>query len=261
MNAGAASKRLGVAGIPTSAESARVRRDLAIALGCRRRGPYRAYLHRGGAGTGARGRHDGLAVTCEATPHHFTLDDRAVLEFGVDAQMAPPLRAARDRAAIRAGMADGTIDMIATDHAPHDPVSKRMDRLGPLFHAGKPADACRRPTPACGAGSQRYCRSGDGARTRARAGSQGVITAARMVEMMSVNPARLLRLDGRHARSGRARRYHADRSESRMDGRSREFYSKSRNMPFAGMKLKGKALVTIVAGEIVHDARSGTEPR
>ncbi len=75
----------------------------------------------------------GAQLTCEATPHHFMLDDRAVLRWGPNAKMAPPLRSIHDVEAIVAAIADGTIDMIATDHAPHDPRSKRMDRLAGLF--------------------------------------------------------------------------------------------------------------------------------
>lgn len=262
MNAGAAAERLGVAGIPARAESARVERDLALA---RTAG---AAVHIAHISTAAAldlmraARREGVAVTCEATPHHFTLDDRAVLEFGVDAKMAPPLRSTADRDALRAALADGTIDMIASDHAPHDPASKKLDRLGPLFHRGR---AAQRLAP-------------DDAHLMAAAANgivgletslglalapvhQGVITAPRMVELMATNPARLLRL----APAGTlATRAPADvtvvdpHREWIVDPAG--FRSRSHNMPYAGMKLKGKAMLTIVDGAIVHDAR-GAERR
>ena len=202
-------------------------------------------------------RRDGVAVTCEAAPHHFTLDDRAVLEFGVDAKMSPPLRAARDRDALRAGLADGTIDMIATDHAPHDPASKKIDRLGPLFHPGR---AAARLSP-------------EDAHTMASAANgivgletalglalalvhQGIITAVRLVELMATNPARLLRLPlaGSLASGAPADVTVVDPNYLwTVDPAT--FRSRSHNMPYTGMKLKGLAMLTIVAGDIVYDAR------
>jgi len=257
MNAGAVADRLGLPGIPASAESARVRRDLALARGAG------AAVHIAHISTAEalqlvrEARRDGVVVTCEATPHHFTLDDRAVLEFGADAKMSPPLRARRDRDAIRAGLADGTIDMIATDHAPHDPASKKMDRLGALFHAGREADRL----------------SAEDARILATAANgivgletalglalalvhQGIITTARMVELMAINPARLLRLPlaGSLATGAPADVTVVDPDHEWTVDPAR-FRSRSHNMPYAGMKLKGKAMLTIVAGEIVHDAR------
>ena len=82
-------------------------------------------------------RSDGANVTCEAAPHHFTLDERAVLRWGPNAKMRRRCAGAHDVEALRAGLADGTIDMIATDHAPHDPASKRIERLAGCFSAGR----------------------------------------------------------------------------------------------------------------------------
>ncbi len=139
MNAGEASRRLGVAGIPADAENKRVRRDLALAIGSE------APVHIAHVSTAEAlrlvraARKNGANITCEVTPHHFTLDDTAVLEFGPNARMAPPLRGRDDVEALRQAIADGTIDMIATDHAPHDPASKRMDLFGPRFGRGHAA--------------------------------------------------------------------------------------------------------------------------
>jgi len=262
INAGAVAERLGLAGIPPSAESARVRRDLALARDAGA-AVHIAHISTVEAVELVRAARDGgLAVTCEAAPHHFTLDDRAVLEFGVDAKMSPPLRAAHDRDALRAGLADGTIDMIATDHAPHDPASKKFDRLGPLFHPGRVAERL----------------SPEDARTMATAANgivgletalglalalvhQGVITPARLVELMAVNPARLLRLPlaGTLATGAPADVTVID-PDRQWTVDPATFRSRSHNMPYTGMKLKGLAILTIVAGEIVHDAR-GARPR
>lgn len=263
MNAGAASKRLGVAGIPMSAETTRVRRDLAIALGSE--APVHvAHVSTAGALDFVRAaKNNGANVTCEVTPHHFTLDDSAVLQWGPDARMAPPLRGRDDVDALRAAMADDTIDMIASDHAPHDPVSKRIDRLGPLFGAGKPPPRLSRADAEALAQAANGIVGLETALGLALAlVHNGSISVARMVEMMSVNPARLLRLDdvGTLAVGARADITLIDPNHEWVVDPGK-FYSKSRNTPFAGMKLKGKALVTIVAGEIIHDARSGTEPR
>jgi dihydroorotase len=259
MNAGEASKRLGVAGIPAAAEIVRVRRDLALAIGSE------APVHIAHVSAAesieliTAARKTGANITCEVAPHHFTLDDSAVLEWGPDARMAPPLRSRRDVEAMLAAMAEGAIDMIATDHAPHDPASKLIERFGAIF-------SHRRPAPRL---------SEDDARALARAANgivgletaiglamalvhRGIIAPSRMAEMMSANPARLLRLDdaGTLAMGARADITLID-PECEWTVEPARFESKSRNTPFAGMKLRGKAVMTMVAGEIVFDRRSG----
>jgi len=261
MNAGDASKRLGVAGIPAGAESIRVRRDLAIAIGAQ------AQVHVAHVSTAealqlvrAAKRRD-AAVTCEVTPHHFTLDDSAVLEWGPNARMAPPLRSRDDVQALREAIADGTIDMIATDHAPHDPASKRMDRLSRLFGQGHPAARLSFEDADALAHSANGVIGLETALGLAlRLVHEGVIGAVRMVEMMSAAPARLLRLEdaGTLVAGTRADVTLIDPDcEWTVD--PERFLSKSRNTPFAGMKLRGKALVTIVAGQIVYDGRGAVK--
>ena len=259
MNAGEASKRLGVAGIPATAETMRVRRDLALAIGSE----APAHIAHVSAAESIElvraARKNGANITCEVTPHHFTLDDSAVLEWGPDARMAPPLRARRDVEAMLAAMTDGAIDMIATDHAPHDPVSKRMERLGAIFGHGRAAARL----------------SEEDAHVLARAANgivgletavgltmalvhRGIIGPSRMAEMMSANPARLLRLGdaGTLAMGARADITLIDPNLEWTVEPAR-FESRSRNTPFAGMKLRGKAVMTMVAGEIVYDRRNG----
>ena len=257
MNAGEASTHLGVAGIPATAETIRVRRDLALAIGSE------APVHIAHVSTAEAmqliraAKKRGANVTSEVTPHHFTLDDNAVLSWGPNARMAPPLRNRADVEALTAAMADGTIDMIATDHAPHDPASKRMDHLGRLFGPGKPVPRL----------------SADEAETFAHAANgvagletalglalslvhRGIISAARMVEMMAVNPARLLRLSEKGSLAAGAL---ADITiidpNCEWTVVPHMFRSKSHNTPFAGMRLKGRATATIVGGEVIFDRR------
>jgi len=256
MNAGEASKRLGVAGIPETAESLRVRRDLALAIGSG------APVHLAHVSTAQAlefiraAKQRGANISCEATPHHFTLDDSAVLEAGPNARMSPPLRSRAEVESLRAAIADGTVDMIATDHAPHDPVSKCAVQLGHLFGRG-------RPTPRL---------SADEAEILAHAANgivgletalglalslvhSGVISASRMVEMMALNPARLLRLSGGSLSVGLSADITIIDPDYEWTVDPRTFRSKSRNTPFAGMRLKGKAMTTIVGGEIVFERR------
>jgi dihydroorotase len=255
MNAGQASKRLGAAGIPAAAETARVRRDLALAIGAE------APVHIAHVSTAEAveliraAKKRGANVTCEVTPHHFTLDDSAVLVWGPNARMAPPLRTRADVKALVAAMADGTIDLIATDHAPHDPASKRMHQLGRLFGQGKPAPRL----------------SEDEAGILAQAANgvvgletalglvlslvhRGIISAARMVEMMATNPARLLRLSENGSLAPGA---HADITiidpNCEWTVEPDMFRSKSRNTPFAGIRLKGLAMATIAGGKVIFD--------
>jgi dihydroorotase len=258
VNAGEVSRRLGVAGVPAAAETERIRRDLALALGAE------APVHIAHVSTALSldliraARKRGAKITCEVTPHHFALDDRAVLRWGPDAKMAPPLRSADDVAAVVGAIADGTIDMIATDHAPHDPHSKRMERLAGLFS----------PDHDCG----RLPESEVEALTQAANGvvgletalglalelvHRGVFAASRMVEMMSLKSAQLLRIDGGTLEEGARADITLIDPNMEWTVDPAKFISKSRNSPFAGRRLKGRAILTIVAGEVVFDGRAG----
>ena len=253
-NAGEISKRLGVAGIPIASETRRMRRDLAIAVGSG------APVHIAHVSTAegldliraARARH--ANVTCEATPHHFMLDDRTFARLGPDAKMAPPLRSSRDVEAIRAGLADGTIDMIATDHAPHDATSKCRDRFVRHF------DGDREAAPLAPEDAEALADAANGVVGLETAVGlamdlvhHGIIDAARMVTLMSAAPARLLRLDRQGRLSPGA---YADitvidpNCEWKVD--PAKFLSLSRNTPFRGRSLRGRTMFTIVAGRVVY---------
>jgi dihydroorotase len=261
INAGEISKRLGVAGVPAKAETERIRRDLALAIGSG------APVHIAHVSTAlsldliraARSR--GAQVTCEATPHHFALDESAVLRWGPDAKMAPPLRAPQDVHALIAGIADGTVDMLATDHAPHDPASKQMEKLSGLFDPQRE--------------SGRLSESAADALTQAANGvvgletalglalelvHRGVIGPGRLIEMMSLGPARLLRLESGTLEEGAPADITLIDPNLEWTVDPAKFLSKSRNTPFAGRRLKGMAMMTIVGGEMIHDRRAEARP-
>jgi dihydroorotase len=256
LNAGAISEYLGVSGYPDSAESQRVRRDLALAIGSG------AAVHVCHVSTAASleliraARRHGAQVTCEVTPHHFTLDENAALLWGPNAKMNPPLRNHDDVEALRAAIRDGVIDMIATDHAPHDPKSKRMDELAAFFGPGRQAARLEHDA----AGIFAHAANGVvGLETSLGLAldlvHRSLIEPTRMVEMMSLNPARLLRLGAGTLAVGAAADVTVIDPNLEWTVAPEKFLSKSRNTPFAGMRLKGRAMLTIVAGEIVYDGR------
>jgi dihydroorotase len=255
MNAGEVSNSLGLAGIPPAAEEVRIRRDLALALGSEAPVHLAHVSTAKAVGLIRAAKKRGVKVTCEVTPHHFSLDDSAVLTCGTNARMAPPLRGRADVDALVEAMADGTIDMIASDHAPHDPASKCMTHLGRLFGSGK------RMQRLCAADAETFARAANGVVGLETALGlalslvhRGIISPTRMVEMMAVNPARLVRLnrEGCLALGAPADITIIDPNlEWTVD--PARFKSKSRNTPFSAVRLKGLSIMTIVGGEVVFD--------
>ncbi len=256
MNAGETAKCLGVAGIPVTAESSRVRRDLALAIGSQ------APVHVAHVSTAESvelvraAKKRGANITCEVTPHHFMLDDRAVLTWGPNARMAPPLRSPADVEAILEAMADGTIDMIATDHAPHDSRSKCLPELAPLF--GRNPGTCLSAQAAA-----KLARAANGVVGLETAVGlalslvqRRIISVVRMVEMMAANPARLLRLDAHGCLAvGAPADITVIDPALEWTVEPETFWSKSRNTPFTGMRLTGRPIVTIIGGQVVFDRR------
>jgi dihydroorotase len=232
MNEGEVSKRLGARGIPNSSEDECVARDLKAAEVTGGH-VHIAHLSTAGAVEMVRkAKRQGLRVTCEVTPHHFSLTDEAVAQHGTLAKMNPPLRSADDLRAVLAGIADGTVDVLATDHAPHAPELKSKS----LAEAPFGIIGFETALPLA----------------LTRLVHTGKISLAHMIVMLSSNPARLLRRPLGSLQAGgtaditvfdpvREWTYHA--AETR---------SKSRNTPFDGWKMKGAVTATIVAGKIVY---------
>src|SRR5690606_37060187 len=235
MNEGLVSARLGLVGIPNAAEDVMIARDLMLAELTGGRLHIQHVSTRRGVEMIRAAKERGVAVTAEATPHHFTLTDEAVDQYRTDAKMNPPLRSAADREAVRQGVADGTLDVIATDHAPHhyDEKEQAFDEA-PFGIVGLET--------AIGL-------------TVTQLVDSGVIELRRMVERMSCAPARAFRLPGGTLRVGAPADVTVFDPAEEWVVDPTKFLSKSRNTPFAGWKLRGRAVYTIVGGRIVWKGR------
>jgi len=229
MREGPASIRTGIRGMPAAAETIGVGRDIQMAelTGCRF---HVAHLSARASLEMVRvAKHKGLAVSCEVTPHHFTMIDEEV-GYDTHRKMNPPLGSREDRDALIEGLADGTVDAIATDHAPHEPATKEVEfdrapfgvtgfetALGlalELVHAKK-------------------------------------IGLARMVELFTTGPARVLGMQ-RKVAAGEPADLTVFSTEHRWTFRAAESASKSRNTPFDGREFRGGPMTTIVAGRVVY---------
>ena len=222
MNEGLTSTELGLAGMPAIAEDVMVARDITLAEYAG--GQYHvAHLSTAGAVALVRRAKDrGLAVTCEVTPHHFTLTDDAVRSYDTNTKMNPPLRTPGDVEAVREGLRDGTIDVIASDHAPHSYDEKEVEfQAAPFGIVGLET--------AVGLSITNLVRT-------------GVLTLYQLVEKLSVNPRRILHLpEIRLAEGERANLTILDPvAEWTVDPAA--FKSKSKNTPFGGVRLHGRPL-------------------
>lgn len=258
VNAGSAAKRLGLKGYPNAAEAKRVQRDLALAIATRAPVHIAHVSTRESLELVREARCRGAQVSCEVTPHHFALDEAATLRWGPNAKMNPPLRAPGDVEALRAAIADGTIDMIASDHAPHDPAAKHLEQLADFFCADR--DAAELPPQVAEIFAD--CANGIvGLETSLGLALElvhrSLIGAARLVEMMSLNPARLLRLERGTLATGSVADITVIDPNLDWTVEPDRFRSRSRNTPFMGMRLKGRAILTMVGGEIAYDGRPG----
>jgi dihydroorotase len=230
MREGIASTRLGLSGMPAAAESVCVARDVQIAelTGARL---HIAHLSAKASLEQVRfAKKQGLSVTCEVTPHHFTLTDEDVT-YDSRFKMNPPLAAREDREALLAGLADGTVDAIATDHAPHEPAIKDVEfDKAPFGILGFET--------AIGLALEQLVHTNR-------------IPLMRMVELFTTGPARVLGKD-RNLAPGAP----ADVTIFSLDRpwtyHVKESPSKSRNSPFDGRTFKGGPKATIVAGKVVH---------
>jgi dihydroorotase len=238
MNEGYYSTVLGLKGIPKTAEEVAVGTDLAVA-GLTGGKLHIAHLStRGGLDKIRQARRDGLQVTCEVTPHHLVLTDRAVADsdFDSNTKMNPPLRGEEDRLALVEGLKDGTIDAIASDHAPHHQDEKLVEfDEAPFGITGLETSVALV--------MDRFVRP-------------GVVTPARFVELMSRNPARILGIaKGTLAAGADADVTILDPDAERTVDVTR-LLSKSRNTPFNGWTLRGWPVATIVGGRLVHEHSS-----
>ena len=231
INEGEVSAKLGVKGIHNLTESLIVERDIRL---CQAFGGRYHVLHISTAEAieSVRiGKLEGVNVTCEASPHHLLLDDTEVLKQGTMAKMNPPLRAKKDVESLQRALFDGTVDVIATDHAPHDPASKEKPLQEATFGIV-------------------------GVETMLalvlKFYHEGKISLLDLFAKMTSNPAKIIGVDRGEIAVGKI----ADltlidlNKEWKID--ASKFESKSKNTPFDGTKVKGKAVLTMLAGEVVY---------
>jgi dihydroorotase len=236
MHEGPTSFRLGLRGISTAAEANIVERDVTLAQQIRESRLHIAHLSTSDALKAVRrGKRAKARVTCEVTPHHFTLLDEDVGEYNTNFKMNPPLRSATDREAILVALADGTVDAIATDHAPHATHEKEVEFERAAFGITGLETAV--------------------ALAITKLHREHKIPLARIVELFTAGPARVFDLRGR---GSLARGDHADvtifdpKKRWRFEaGKSR---SLSHNTPFDGWQLTGRVVATIVGGKMLHRA-------
>jgi dihydroorotase len=231
MNEGYWSTALGLRGIPRASEEIAVARNVRLAelTGARF---HVAHLSTAGALRSVReAKSRGLTVTCEVTPHHLLLTDERVGNYDTQAKMKPPLTTEEDRQALLAGLSDGAVDAIATDHAPHHQDEKDDDfDSAPFGIVGLETavsiclDRLVRP---------------------------GILSLPRMVALLSSGPARILRVEGGTLAPGSRADVTLLDLERRFRVEPQTFLSKGKNTPFAGWELIGRAVRTIVSGTTV----------
>lgn len=232
INHGIASAHLGIEGSPSIAEESMVARDCVLAL----RSGAKTVIQHISSGVSVdlvrNAKAMGADIHAEATPHHFTLTEDAVIRHGSMAKMNPPLRREEDRLAIIQGLKDGTIDLIATDHAPHSTEEKNKE---PLWNA--PSGITGLET-SLGLGITSLV-------------EKGHLTLMELLEKMTINPARLYQLPGGDISVGAPADFVIfDPKES---WEVKDFASKSTNTPFIGETLLGKIHYTICGGEIIYN--------
>ncbi len=230
INRGEVSEKLGIGGSPRVAEDSLVARDCMIALYTGACVNIQHISSKNAVAAVALAKKLGADVWAEVTPHHLTLDETAVLKFGSLAKMNPPLRTKEDREALIEALKDGTIDMIATDHAPHS----REEKEKPLVEAPSGIIGLETSLPLC----------------VTELVKKGHLSYVELFEKMCLNPARLYRLDtGYLAEGGPADLVIFDDQEEFEAG---PFVSKSSNSPFTGRKMFGKVKATICSGKAVY---------
>ena len=234
MNYGPTSFRLGVHGMPNSAETSIVERDIALARATKGH-VHVAHLSTSEALEAVRkAKKAKLRVTAEVTPHHFTLIDENVGEFNTHYKMNPPLRSTADRDALIEGILDGTIDVIATDHAPHAFHEKQVE----FERAAFGITGLETALPLALTVLHHHFK----------------LTLWRIIELHVVEPCQDFRPERtRHPGERRARRRDHLRPKEEVDLRRLAIVSKSKNTPFDGWNFTGRAVATIVGGKMIHE--------
>lgn len=232
INRGRASEHFGIGGSPREAEISLVERDLQLAVETGACINVQHISARESVELVRQAKKKSPNIHAEATPHHFTLTEEAAIEYGTLAKMNPPLREEEDRLAIIRGLVDGTIDIIATDHAPHTAEEKAK----PITEAPSGIIGLETALPLA------VTELVDG----------GYLTMKRVLQLMSTNPANMYHLNaGYLAENGPADIVLIDTKDEILCG---QYASKASNTPFTGWQLKGRVVKTIAGGRVVYEA-------
>ena len=237
INEGKVSSLTGIRGIPAAAETSMIARDIDLLELTGGKLHIQHISTSGSVELIRTAKSKGLHITCEVTPHHLVLTEDDVLESGFDSnfKMMPPLRSADDVESLRQGLTDGTIDAIATDHAPH--ASHEKDNPFDLANFGI-------------VGLETAL-----SLVWTKLVMTNVIDKSRLVELMSVNPAKILDISAGTLKPGSYADITVFDPDIEWTVNPKDFKSKSRNTPFVGWKLSGKVIMTMVSGDIVFNLR------
>ena len=232
MNEGATATRLGLAGVPAAAEEIAVFRDVKLAEITGAPVHIAHVSSRGSVDVIRAAKAAGVPVTAETAPHYFTLTEEAVVGYRTEAKMNPPLRTARDVAAVRAALADGTLDAAATDHAPHSVLEKDVEFDQAAFGIVGLETALPLTLDLV---------------------REGLIDLTRAVELLSTRPAAILGVPGGSLRPGVEADLTVIDPGCVWEVDPTVFHSKGRNTPFTGRRMTGRAVLTLVAGRTTHN--------
>jgi dihydroorotase len=231
MNEGEVATELGLKGIPWVAEDAATAREIMLAEFTNSRLHVAHVSTKGSVELVRQAKARGVRVTCEATPHHFTLTDDAVRGYNTNAKMNPPLRTQADVDALRAGLADGTIDAIATDHAPHHYDEKNVEF--PVAMNGIVGLETMLPL------TMNLIRA-------------EVISRRQAIALMTCQPAAIIGIDRGSLEVGAVADVTIIDPELEWTLEARQLKSKSKNTPFDGWTMRGAAIRTLLAGKTVY---------
>ena len=231
MNEGVVSTELGLKGMPTEAEDIMVYRDIAL---LEKTGGRLHVAHISSGNSVDLVRHakaKGLPVTCEVAPHHFTLTDEAVRGYDTNTKMSPPLRSNKDIEKIKEGLKDGTIDIIATDHAPHDITDKQVEYQNACFGIVGLETALP---------------------LSLKLVDEKILSMSDAIRKLTATPAQIFNLDAGNLSIGKEADVLIFNPDIKYSIDVSKFHSKSKNSPFDGWKVKGKVLHTLARGKVIY---------
>ena len=232
MNEGKTATRLGLPAIPAEAEEIMIFRDIKLAELTNWHIHIAHVSTAGGVKLIKEAKEKGIKITAETCPHYFTLTEEAVKDYNTNAKVSPPLRTEVDVEAIKQGLKDGTIDIIATDHAPHHPLEKEV----PFEEAPSGIIGLETALP-----------------ISLKLIEAGILSWSELVTKMSYLPAKIFNLPGGTLKPGSPADITIIDPESKYHIDVNAFFSKARNCPFNGWEAKGKVIITIVDGKIVYN--------